>query len=228
MGKRSKGAYIDFMPNSLRDAALKDVTAREVIESMHQTIDTMKGQIIERYAKLPAVLVHGGPHVRLLAEARIAFIEGFFYSCVAMCGITAERILLDLFADTLAAKVGDKLATVPEAARVALENAGAHQILHFLTHVGALDKSVVTPLQELAKLRNKYAHAGGDNAPVDAERALVLLHELLEATVSAYKGLMSRKVVAYARADGRESHEAKKSDKQPGLKTDPDPPSPPQ
>jgi uncharacterized protein YutE (UPF0331/DUF86 family) len=206
--EKSIQVYFDAMPNWLKmSGKARDDTARQVIERMQARIAEEKDQIIGRYAKLPPLIIHMGPHVELLNQARSLFIEAYFYPCVAMCGIVAERILLDLFAKTLAAKVGDKVVSVPEAARRALENAGAKEILHFLAHTGALDKSIVTPLQELANLRNTYAHAAGKNPEADAEKAIYLLHQLVEATVSIFKdyyvdkGKFFPKVVAAARVD---------------------------
>ncbi len=199
-------AYLDTFPDLLRGRA-RGAIAQSIIESMHRRIDEQRQQLIDRYSKIPQTFVLQGPHLPLLLEAQQLWVEAHFYSCVAMCGITAERILLDLFKKTLAASVADKLPTVSDAARRALEKAGAKAITHFLVHVGALKKEAFKPLQELAALRNKYAHAAGSNEMTDALRAIQLLHCLIEATVSVFNdreangGLTSLEIVAVTSED---------------------------
>src|SRR5262245_48293864 len=44
-------------------------------------------ECVERMFELPAIYVLTGDYLDLLLESRQLFIEGKFYSCVAMCGI---------------------------------------------------------------------------------------------------------------------------------------------
>ena len=50
---------------------------------------------IERLSQLPPLLIEAGPYCELLREARDVFVDGHFYACVAMCGISFERFQRD-------------------------------------------------------------------------------------------------------------------------------------
>jgi hypothetical protein len=186
--------YFDALPNWLSmDGPQKELTARQLIEGMHKRIDDGREAMLERFRKSKAFIVHMGAHVPMLVEARELFVEGRYYPCVAMCGITAERIFLDLFEKTLTARVGDKLVEVNEPARRALVEHGIWRVVVFLREVGVIDQTTKKSAQKLIELRNEYAHAGGKNAETDAEKALQLLHEVIEGTVSVFKDYIIKK-----------------------------------
>jgi hypothetical protein len=80
--------YVDLLPNQKKDEAERQRTA----DRLRQEFDMRLDASIERSWKLPAILVRiEGEYLELLIEARKLYVDGYFYSCVAMCGIVSER-----------------------------------------------------------------------------------------------------------------------------------------
>jgi transposase len=56
---------------------------------------TLAQNMWERLSQLPPLRIEDGPYCRLIREARDVFVDGHYYSCVAMCGISFERFQRD-------------------------------------------------------------------------------------------------------------------------------------
>lgn len=180
--------FIDFLPNGLNlPGEAGEQEQAQYIENLKRRIDDNGPEIAKRHASLPQLLVFSGPHAQLLDEARKLYIDGYFYACVAMCGITAERIVSDIFAATILIR-RDRTTAVP-ASPTALKQLrpGARQIREFLEACGVLSAEKKKQLEELATLRNKYTHATGDASASDAVESLTILHRVVEGTVSVFK-----------------------------------------
>jgi hypothetical protein len=65
--------------------------------------------IVRRSWQLPSLAVPRGnsEYLRLLTEARELYRSGHFYSCVAMSGIVAERLVKDLLRQTIMVSKGE-------------------------------------------------------------------------------------------------------------------------
>ena len=144
---------------------------------------------VERIWDLPSIMLkEPGPYVDLFLESRDLFIAGYFYSCVAMCGIVAERILKDLLRTSVLIRRDDHIPTLPsEDAFDQLERVEISGIVNFLNKAGLLQDKAKKAADGLIKLRNQYAHARGKEPKKDATKAVELLHTLLEGTVSVFK-----------------------------------------
>jgi hypothetical protein len=107
---------------------------------------------VERIWDLPSIMLkEPGPYVELLLESRELFIAGYFYSCVAMCGIVAERILKDLLRTTILIRRGDHIPTLPsEDAFDQLEHLEISRIVSFLNKAGLLQDKEKRQLMDLA------------------------------------------------------------------------------
>jgi hypothetical protein len=185
MAEQHIPGWIDFMPHSLKGEGKAVEQSRDsYIAHLKQCIEVMRDDIVERYCQLPNLMVHPGPHLNLLHDARELFILGKFYPCVAMCGITAERILLDLFKTALCVKVKGVVSPVSDDARDELERAGAWKITQFLVESGVIEKKLGKFFEAVATIRNRYAHGKGGNPQADAEKAIQDLHAIVEGTVS--------------------------------------------
>ena len=67
-------------------------------ETLREQFELKLPDVVERIWQLPIVVVHraNDEYINLLVEARELFKMGYFYSCVAMCGIVGEKVVKDL------------------------------------------------------------------------------------------------------------------------------------
>jgi hypothetical protein len=128
-----------------------------------------------------------GIYSDLLEEARNLFLAGYFYSCVAMCGIVGERIIKDKMRASILVKKDDKVQSPESTAFDQFEHVDVSSIARFLNRAYILSDEAAKAAKDLGELRNSYAHARGDNPEADAINAIKLLHTLIEGTVSVFK-----------------------------------------
>ena len=179
--------YIDTIPNLLNHPTIGKQQQKEVGQLIHDQFESKLDDIVTRYASLPVLLIHHGEYCNLLMEARELFINGYFYSCVAMCGTTAERILKDVFAKSLLVASNGQPKPLNDEVIKDISFFSAKNICEFLVDAGVLDRKLRTSFKSLGELRNKYAHAGGKKPEEDARKAIGRLHSILEGTVSIFK-----------------------------------------
>lgn len=141
--------------------------------------------MVLRYKELLPIHIHwyDGRYATFLQEARELYIEGKFYSCVAMCGITAERIAKDLLQTNLLIKgeppSNEQMAIID---KIEMSN-----ILKLLEKSEIIEKEIQKSFIKLLELRNHYAHGAGQNHQKDSENAIKYLHKIVEGTVSIFK-----------------------------------------
>ncbi len=176
-----KQVNIDTIPN-IMEMTGKDDTARSILRlKFNANFENM----IARYKELPAIIVEYGRYSPLLLEARELFIEGKFYSCVAMCGISAERIAKEILRNNIKIKRDKKKWTLPSDEQSSiLDRLDMYALRELLVKSNIIDISLRKPFTELAELRNKYAHALQINPKKDAKAAIDYLHQIIEGTVS--------------------------------------------
>jgi len=179
--------FIDTIPNWLKHPTIGKQEKTRVSEEMLKGFQKKVPDAVTRLASLPALMVQPGEYCSLLMEARELFVLGYFYSCVAMCGITAERIVKDIFSKSLLVITDSHAAPPTDEAIKDLESFGAKDICEFLIDALVLDRNLKPAFQALGKLRNKYAHAGGKEPKRDARAAIKHLHKIIEGTVSILK-----------------------------------------
>jgi hypothetical protein len=177
--------YIDFLSNQPKTEQVKEQNSQMMRERFEQRLPAMS----ERIWELPAIVLHNpdGEYVQLLLESRELFIAGFFYSCVAMCGIVGERLIKDMFREAvLIFKEGRPPFRPKSEAFDQLERVEVNGIIRFLNEAGLLDDAAKKAAEDLGGLRNKYAHARGKEPEADAIKAVIWLHGLVEGTVSVF------------------------------------------
>lgn len=86
---QTQAAYADFRPNAAK-LELKVSTGPQ-----EQDKSPLARGKLERLSQLPPLLIEDGHYCRLIREARDVFVDGHFYACVAMCGISLERFQRD-------------------------------------------------------------------------------------------------------------------------------------
>jgi hypothetical protein len=143
--------------------------------------------IVGRSWQLPSLAVQKGnyEYLQLLTEARELYRSGHFYSCVAMSGIVAERLVKDLLRQTIMVSKDDGDPVKPtDTAFDQLERVDMSSLVRFCKETGLVDPPTSAAVAALYELRNKYAHGRGKDASKDSLKAIVLVHQLVEATVS--------------------------------------------
>ena len=143
--------------------------------------------IVERSWRLPSLAVQKGnsEYLQLLTEARDLYRSGYFYSCVAMSGIVAERLVKDLLRQTImVSKVDGKPERPNDRAFDQLERVDMSSLVKFCKEIGLIDPTTSSAVTELYELRNKYAHGRGKDAIKDSLKAIGMVHQLVETTVS--------------------------------------------
>jgi hypothetical protein len=155
-----------------------------------QTQFTLKlPSVLERIWELPPVILKrsNDEYVGLLEEARELFKMGYFYACVAMCGIVGERLVKDLLRSSLFVAYETQLKPPPEDAFDQLERVDVSALVRFFNKAQLLGDDARKAAEDLIVLRNRYAHARGEGSQTDALEAIAKLHLLLEGTVSMLK-----------------------------------------
>jgi hypothetical protein len=142
-----------------------------------------------------------GPYLELLIEARGLFLDGYFYSCVAMCGIVCERIIKDELRASVLIKKGDQVQSPGSTAFDQFERVDVSSIVRFLNEAGILSDKSACAAKKLIELRNDYAHARGKDRENHAKEAIKQLHALIEDTVSLFKDFEIKTVHSLGKTD---------------------------
>ncbi|MEN6575404.1 MAG: hypothetical protein ABFD90_03595 [Phycisphaerales bacterium] len=161
---QTQDAYADFRPNTARlhvsKGSRNDSEGRNP-ESSPGVIDerSLAHRRYERLSRLPPLLIEVGPYCLLLREARDVFVDGYFYACVAMCGISFERFQRDR-----ATSCG------------ATRRHHMGEVRSMLEKNGVLQPEALVLCEKMANLRNDYAHGYGLRPEEDALKAIEWMH----------------------------------------------------
>jgi len=175
---QTQATYADFRPN----AAKRDLKEELLKRPQEQGESPLARDILERLSQLPPLLIEDGPYCRLIREARDVFIDGHFYACVAMCGISFERFQRDR-----AAPYG------------ATRKHKMWQVRRILEDNKALLPGTFCLCEKMADLRNDYAHGHGLNPREDALKSLGWMHSFIDNETNLMRdyvivnGILSRK-----------------------------------
>jgi len=184
---QTQPAYADFRPNAakryLSEESSKDSQKRPTeLPSGSMDEKSFAYYKDERLSQLPPLLIEVGPYCKLLREARDVFVDGYFYACVAMCGISFERFQRDK-AEPYGATRKHKM---PQVRKILQENR-------------VLKVETLAMCKKMAKLRNDYAHGDGLKPKEDALKALTWMHSFINNETNLMRdyvivdGLLSRK-----------------------------------
>jgi hypothetical protein len=187
---QTQAAYADFRPN----VAKRHLDEESSKGSQERPAELPSGGLdekslayhkYERLSQLPPLLIEVGPYCKLLREARDVFVDGHFYACVAMCGISFERFQRDK-AKPYGATRDNKI----------------WQVRYMLEKNRVLKSGTLILCENMAKLRNDYAHGDGLNPKEDALKALTWMHSFIDNETNLMRdyvivdGVLSRKRTA--------------------------------
>jgi hypothetical protein len=177
--------YADLLSNEPRSEAAREKVRRRLREKFDGHLEDS----VNRIWDLPSLVVQrpDEEYVRLLIEARDLFTMGYFYSCVAMCGIVGERLVKDLLRASLMVSKAGEVRRPSDSAFDQLERVDLSALSRSSGESGLLDADGVAASKQLLELRNQYAHARGRSAAIDALKSIRALHVLVDCTVSLYK-----------------------------------------
>jgi hypothetical protein len=183
---QTQPAYADFRPNAAKRHLIEELSKHpqhQAAELPPSVIGDSPYDTWERLSQLPLLLMEAGAYCALIREARDVFVNGHFYACVAMCGISIERFQRDN--------------AVPfGAARKKIE-----EVRQTLQKNKVLLPETLDLCMKMAKLRDRYAHGCGSNPKEDALKALAWMHSFIynETTLMRdyiiVNGILSRKRV---------------------------------
>ncbi|VVB63563.1 Uncharacterised protein [uncultured archaeon] len=186
---RHRGWFIALGPNKRRKD--KDQICETFLQELREHFERNLTEAVERYWEVPPLYLKpsSGPYLELLVEARELYVDGHFYSCVAMCGIVGERLIKDMLrASVLIEKYGQNQRP-SDAAFDQLEQVGVRRIVDFLNKTGLLSDDAAKAARELGEIRNIYAHASGKNPKKDAINSITFLHTIVEGYRIDLRGL---------------------------------------
>lgn len=156
---QTQAAYADFRPN----AAKRDLEEALSKDQQEQDVNPLTRGTLERLAQLSPLLMENGAYCGLIREARDVFVGGYFYACVAMCGIALERFQRDM-----AAPFG------------ATRKHKMWQVRQILEDNKVLSPGTFCLCKKMADLRNDYAHGQGLNPKADALKSLEWMHSFID------------------------------------------------
>ncbi len=180
--------YVDALSNLPKNDKNREITRQSLKIQFEKSLP----EAVERFWDLPSIIVKPqGEYLAFLSEARILYIAGHFYSCVAMCGIVGERLIKDVSrASILVQKIGANHHPPQRPSDTAfdqLERIEVSHMLRFLEKADLLSGEASGAAQKLIEMRNDYAHARGKASQPEALKAIKFLHILVEGTVSVFK-----------------------------------------
>jgi hypothetical protein len=163
---QAQAAYADFSPNRAK-RELKELLSKHSQGQSVELPPTALGEPpqdrLERLSQLPPLLIDEGAYCGLIREARDGFVDGHFYACVAMCGISFERFQRDK-AKPYGAKRKQKI----------------EEVRGILQENKVLSLESLSLCESMASLRNKYAHGNGLNPREDALKSLAWVHSFID------------------------------------------------
>ncbi len=196
---QAHAAYADFRPNAARrrmEGSFVDGSAGGIAQQSSASWGEKfpDSDNLETISQLPPLVIEDGPYCRLIREARDVFVDGHYYACVAMCGISMERFQRDKAVPYGAARK-DRI----------------WQIRKLLRKNRAVSSGSLEICAKMADLRNDYAHGDGPNPRDDALRSLNWVHSFIDNETSLmrdcviHNGILNRKPPA---VDGHVAYQA--------------------
>ncbi|MFH1077445.1 MAG: hypothetical protein V1753_11565 [Pseudomonadota bacterium] len=156
---QTQPAYADFRPN----AAKRNLKEELSKSSQEQDKNPLAREALERLSQLPPLLMEAGAYCGLIREARDVFVNGHFYACVAMCGISFERFQRD------------KATPYGITRKHTMK-----QVRSILRKNKILLPETLDLCKKMADLRNDYAHGHGLNPKEDALKSLDWMHSFID------------------------------------------------
>lgn len=177
-----KEVFIDAEYNWLKAVPTSQVKLREFTDyQLEKCKASINEEKMNRYLKdLSSPLLdpkEAGPFLKLYFEARDLYREGYFYSCIAMCRITAEKICEALI----------YIANISAEDKKRLLETRLYDLIWILLKLKIADSVVFDNLEQIRKIGNSYIHTDAQlNPNLDSEKAIITLGKLVDSTSSIF------------------------------------------
>ena len=180
--KGMKEVFIDAEYNWLKAISNSQVKLREFTDYQLEKFKTsINEEKMNRYLKdLSSPLLdpkEAGPFLKFYFEARDLYREGFFYSCIAMCRITAEKICEALIYIT----------DISTEDKKRILEIRLYDRIWILLKLKIIGSAVFDNLEKIRKIGNNYIHPDAElNPNLDSEKAIIMLGKLVDSTSSIF------------------------------------------
>lgn len=168
--------YEALPPNQKRD--LERRVKEWLLSTFQLDLDEKVARTFSTGSFGPLPLVH--QFVKFMPELFQLFINGLYYSTIALAGVTAERFCIDLVLMT-DFKVNDR--SLSEQEKQAITEVRFFDLIELVTKWQLIHESTTTKLHDIRRTRNKYVHPQQppfQTAKTDAERLIKSLCEIAE------------------------------------------------
>lgn len=178
---RARGVTFDFTSNALKNLGIR----KQVKEQWTSYFVKSLPDMIKREMKVKAFITDKmGDYHKLLREARVCYRNGFFHSCIAMVGITAERFAVEA-SENLDFKINDIKTSEKELFDKELSQ---YRRLRILLKAKILNSEEFDKLDKIRDIRNKYIHFKESKNPArDALKVLNLMYEVITRIEAIHK-----------------------------------------
>lgn len=180
--KGMKEVFIDAEYNWLKTIPASQVKLRKFTEyQLEKCKISINEDKMNRYLKdLSSPLLNpeeSDPFLKFYFEARDLYREGYFYSCIAMCRITAEKICEALI----------YIADISDEDKKRLLEIRLYDLIWILLKLKIINSMVFDNLEKIRKIGNSYIHPDTDlNPNFDSEKAIIALGKLVDDTSSIF------------------------------------------
>jgi|SRR5215211_4171252 len=120
----------------------------------------------------------------LLMEAIDSYIPGNFFSTIALCGMTAERLCY-YFIDFVDIRIGEKL--LNDEQKQILYKLPYNSLVEFFWKIGSFNDSTRSLMFQISEIRNRHIHPTMIRPAEDAIKILNLLCKVLEEKLSIFQ-----------------------------------------
>lgn len=120
----------------------------------------------------------------LLREAIDSYILGNYFSTIALCGMTAERLCYD-FIDFVDIRIGEKLLDCEQ--KQVLYKMPFNGLVEFFYKIGSFNDITKNLMYKISDIRNRHVHPTMTKPPEDAIKILNILCKVLEEKLSLFQ-----------------------------------------
>ena len=181
-GKKEIHVQIDAIPNLFKIGRKEDVK-----EILQDGFDRDLDGIMKRYEELPPLIAIAGDYSDYLDEARRVYCYGNYVSCIALSGMTAEKIAKEYLVKHIEFIKNGKPIEKDEDLIEYIYRIEMNTVRELLVKSGIIEKKLRKPFQEIMRIRNKYVHGRGKNPEKDANKAIDYLHKIVDGTIFVLK-----------------------------------------
>lgn len=168
-------AFVDFMANMINIPGGK----KPVEDFLRRRFESKMSSMIEKIQALGPALVPMDGYLRYLLEARDLFVQGFDYGAVALCGMVADVVTIQIAEQRVSGK--DKQDLLDSNYKSRVEKLGDLNRFRSQRSKGALE--------EIGNIRREYVHLRRPQpVPKEVERAFQLLRLVIFAEFGLVPG----------------------------------------